>query len=59
MYTDDELAAIAASLPAAGTAYVMFNNLPRIGDARRFLTSITSNPSERHGKRGVSNDQVL
>src|ERR671929_9964 len=36
VYSDDELAAIAAKLPAAGTAYVMFNNLPRIGDARRF-----------------------
>jgi uncharacterized protein YecE (DUF72 family) len=36
VYTDDELNAIAARLPGAGTAYVMFNNLPRIGDARRF-----------------------
>jgi uncharacterized protein YecE (DUF72 family) len=36
VYSDAELAAVAAALPEAGTAYVMFNNLPRIGDARRF-----------------------
>jgi uncharacterized protein YecE (DUF72 family) len=42
VYTEDELASIAASIPPAGTAYVMFNNLPRIGDARRFLASIRS-----------------
>jgi uncharacterized protein YecE (DUF72 family) len=36
VYSDAELAAIAATLPETGTAYVMFNNLPRIGDARRF-----------------------
>jgi uncharacterized protein YecE (DUF72 family) len=42
VYTDDELAAIAASLPDAGTAYVMFNNLPRVGDARRFAALLGS-----------------
>jgi uncharacterized protein YecE (DUF72 family) len=37
VYTDAELAAIAAALPSdAASAYVMFNNLPRVGDARRF-----------------------
>jgi len=36
VHTDAELAALAAALPRAGTAYVMFNNLPRIDDARRF-----------------------
>jgi uncharacterized protein YecE (DUF72 family) len=36
VYSDAELAAVAAALPEAGTAYVMFNNLPRIGAARRF-----------------------
>src|SRR3954469_3223903 len=30
VYSDDELAAIRSSLPVRGTAYVMFNNLPRI-----------------------------
>jgi uncharacterized protein YecE (DUF72 family) len=36
VYSDAELADVAAALPESGTAYVMFNNLPRIGDARRF-----------------------
>jgi uncharacterized protein YecE (DUF72 family) len=36
VYTDAELATVAAALPGTGTAYVMFNNLPRVGDARRF-----------------------
>jgi uncharacterized protein YecE (DUF72 family) len=40
VYTDDELAAIAAAVPTAGTAYVMFNNLSRVGDARRFATAL-------------------
>jgi uncharacterized protein YecE (DUF72 family) len=35
-HTAAELDAVAAALPTRGTAYVMFNNLPRIGDARRF-----------------------
>ena len=43
VYTDDELAAIAAALPPdAGSAYVMFNNLPRVGDARRFGKLVSS-----------------
>lgn len=38
VYTDDELVRLAGMLPAAPTEppYVMFNNLPRIEDARRF-----------------------
>ena len=40
VHTDDELAAVAATLPADGTAYVLFNNLPRIADARRFATMV-------------------
>jgi uncharacterized protein YecE (DUF72 family) len=35
-YTDDELRALAARVPAEGTTYVMFNNIPRVGDAKRF-----------------------
>jgi hypothetical protein len=38
VHTDAELAAVAAALPESGTAHVLFNNLPRIGDARRFRT---------------------
>ena len=41
VHTDAELAAVAAALPDAGTAYVMFNNLPRIGDARRLRAMLT------------------
>lgn len=37
-YTDEELRDLAARLPAeAREAYVMFNNIPRTGDAKRFL----------------------
>ena len=35
-YSDDELRSLAARVPADGTTYVMFNNVPRVGDARRF-----------------------
>ena len=35
-YTDEELRALAARVPA-GPAYVLFNNIPRAGDATRFL----------------------
>ena len=35
-YTDDELRSLAARVPAAGETYVMFNNIPRVGDAKRF-----------------------
>jgi hypothetical protein len=33
--TNVELDTVGAGLPDAGTAYVMFNDLPRIGDAWR------------------------
>ena len=36
VYTLDELCRLAAMLPADGDAYVMFNNIPRVGDAERF-----------------------
>jgi uncharacterized protein YecE (DUF72 family) len=36
VYTDGELRQLIDWLPADGDAYVMFNNLPRIGDAARF-----------------------
>jgi hypothetical protein len=36
VHTSAELDAVAAALPEAGSVCVMFNNLPRIGDARRF-----------------------
>ena len=35
-YTDEELAVLLEEAVACSAGYVMFNNLPRIGDARRF-----------------------
>jgi uncharacterized protein YecE (DUF72 family) len=35
-YTDDDLATLQAELPPSNETYVMFNNIPRVGDARRF-----------------------
>lgn len=40
VHSDAELAAVRDALPEAGTAYVMFTNLPRIGDARRFAAML-------------------
>lgn len=34
-YTDDELRQLRQWLPASGERYVMFNNIPRVGDAKR------------------------
>jgi uncharacterized protein YecE (DUF72 family) len=41
VYSDAELEQLAAMLPTAATApaYVLFNNLPRVDDARRFMAS--------------------
>ena len=36
VYTDDELARLRDMVPATGDTYVMFNNIPRASDARRF-----------------------
>jgi uncharacterized protein YecE (DUF72 family) len=36
VYSDDELRRLAAMIPAHGDTYVMFNNIPRVGDAERF-----------------------
>jgi uncharacterized protein YecE (DUF72 family) len=35
-YTDAELDQLIAWLPSSGTSYVMFNNIPRASDTRRF-----------------------
>jgi uncharacterized protein YecE (DUF72 family) len=49
VYTDAELERLADMLPEGeGTpAYVLFNNLPRIEDARRFRAILTGRRSER------------
>ena len=36
-YTDEDLRALVSRLPSAAPAYVMFNNIPRPADARRFV----------------------
>jgi uncharacterized protein YecE (DUF72 family) len=36
VYTDDELLRLRDTLPPSGEIYVMFNNIPRAADARRF-----------------------
>lgn len=36
-YTDAELQQLRQWLPATGEAYVLFNNIPRVADAKRFL----------------------
>jgi uncharacterized protein YecE (DUF72 family) len=36
-YTDEELATLVRRVPTGPAAYVMFNNIPRSKDARRFL----------------------
>jgi uncharacterized protein YecE (DUF72 family) len=41
-YTDAELATLARQLPAAGDAYVMFNNIPRPKDSRRFVALLNA-----------------
>ncbi len=36
VYSDAELGRLREMLPADGDVYVMFNNMPRLGDAQRF-----------------------
>jgi len=42
VYTDDELDRLVATLPSTGDVYVMFNNMPRVGDAKRFLALLAN-----------------
>ena len=44
VYTDAELARIAEWVRGRDDAYVMFNNLPRVGDAQRFLAANQISP---------------
>ncbi|HYR29194.1 MAG TPA: DUF72 domain-containing protein [Thermoanaerobaculia bacterium] len=44
-YTDDELRALAARVQADRETYVMFNNVPRVGDAKRFRTFLPGRAS--------------
>lgn len=38
VYTDEELRTLEGMLPKTGEVYVMFNNMPRVGDAKRFIS---------------------
>lgn len=40
VYTDDELRTLIARLPPSPETYVMFNNVPRVRDAQRFLAML-------------------
>ncbi|MGZ9031206.1 MAG: DUF72 domain-containing protein [Burkholderiaceae bacterium] len=40
VYSDDELRWLMERIPAEGDVYVMFNNLPRVGDAKRFVALV-------------------
>lgn len=42
IYSDEELRQLLRTVPATGDAYVMFNNLPRVGDAKRFSALLGS-----------------
>jgi uncharacterized protein YecE (DUF72 family) len=44
VYTDSELARLAAMIPDDGDTYVMFNNVPRPGDSLRFLALLGRAP---------------
>ena len=39
-YTDAELDQLRGWLPESGEAYVMFNNIPRTGDAKKFMARL-------------------
>jgi uncharacterized protein YecE (DUF72 family) len=42
VYTDEQLLQLYDWLPATGTSYVMFNNIPRVRDSERFLAILNS-----------------
>jgi uncharacterized protein YecE (DUF72 family) len=44
VYTDDELRTLVARLPPTPETYVMFNNVPRVRDAQRFLAMLRAAP---------------
>ena len=46
-YTDEELRQLIARIPAAAQAYVMFNNIPRVGDAKQFMAMLHGESAPR------------
>lgn len=47
VYSDGELQQLVDWLPSGGDAYVMFNNLPRVGDAQRFMKMLRAGSPRR------------
>lgn len=45
VYSDGELRALAKMIPAGGECYVMFNNMPRVEDSRRFQQLLAGTPA--------------
>lgn len=41
VYTDAELQRLYEGLPPSGEVYVMFNDIPRVGDSKRFMKLLT------------------
>jgi uncharacterized protein YecE (DUF72 family) len=52
VYADDELARLREMVPASGETYVMFNNIPRAGDARRFGELLGEGLTPAEGRDG-------
>ena len=50
VYTDAELKTLLRKLPESGERYVMFNNVPRVGDAERFF-ALARKPASRPGPK--------
>ena len=46
VYSDAELRQLVAWIPVRGDCWVLFNNLPRVGDAKRFAAMIAGCPHE-------------
>ncbi|HWL74635.1 MAG TPA: DUF72 domain-containing protein [Burkholderiaceae bacterium] len=47
VYSDEELRWLMTRIPVEGDVYVMFNNLPRVGDAKRFINLIEADVNRR------------
>ncbi len=56
VHTDDELRRLADLVDGRPTPYVMFNNMPRAGDAERFL-ALLSGRGEASGQRATAQEE--
>jgi uncharacterized protein YecE (DUF72 family) len=56
VYTREELHRLAAMVPRDRDAYVMFNNMPRVGDAERFklLLDINAAPARQSARMRIA-----